>query len=83
MKPDSIDAALGLGWIEMSPDETRALRGLGSQPSDTLTGSLDCNGKPEGTPCGGFGVVLGPSVACFCRNGLCVCFRAPGFALPI
>lgn len=84
MKPDSIDAARRLGWMEMTQDEVKVLRELHSSSSGAFLGAaVDCNDQnSDGKPCGGFGIALSGSVACFCRGGLCVCFRAPSFAVP-
>lgn len=82
MQPKSLDDANALGWIKITPDEARILRKLHPDSSDLFMAAVDCNKMPDGTRCGGFGPSLSGSIACFCKDGLCECYRAPSFAIP-
>ena len=75
MKPNTIEEALQAGWVRLTPEQVEAQKALHPPgPAAILAAPVDCNSAPEGTPCGGFG----HSVVCFCKNGLCECFGAPG-----
>lgn len=83
MKPTSIEQAEKEGWRKLSREEVRKLQKLySSSELDTFSRGIDCNGKPDNTPCGGLGQVVGDSIVCYCQNGLCECFASPTFVMP-
>ncbi|MGY2053026.1 hypothetical protein [Methylobacterium sp. JK268] len=83
MKPTTLKDALARGWVPLTDQEIGRLRAArpGGQVNELALG-VDCNVAPEGTPCGGFGGPHSASIACFCHNGLCTCFRDPAVPIP-
>lgn len=83
MKPKTSGEAKQQGWVKLTPSQVDALRSLpGEGVCGSVAGAVDCNNAPDETPCGGFGGSLAGSIACFCKDGQCECYRSPTFIIP-